>query len=114
MNGTGIFEKVNCINKYLVHLKSLLNDNGQIIIDSNDLQYMYDTNEQGGIWVPADRYYGELEFSTKYKGQQSESFPWLYLDERLFQQYYVSNGLQFEVYHRGDNYDYLGVLGVVL
>ena len=114
MNGTGIFEMVSRINKYLVHLKSLLNDNGQIILDSSDLQYMYDTNKQGGIWVPADRYYGELEFTMEYKGEQSAPFPWLYLDERLLQQYCESNGLQFEVSHRGDNYNYLGVLGVVL
>jgi len=114
MNGTGIFEKVNCINKHLVHLKSLLNDNGQIIIDSSDLKYMYDTNEQGGIWVPADRYYGELEFTMKYKGEQSANFPWLYLDEHLFQQYCESNGLKFEISLRGENLDYLGVLGVVL
>lgn len=110
MNGTGIFERIERINEYLIHLKSLLKENGQILIDSSDLRYMYDTDENGGIWVPPDRYYGELEYRMTYKGEQSASFPWLYLDARLFQQYCESNGLTFEVALRGDNFDYLGCL----
>ena len=40
MNGTGIFQKLKYISTYLQHLKTLLNPNGQILIDSSDLQYM--------------------------------------------------------------------------
>ena len=56
MNGTGIFETIDQVSNYLHHLKSLLQPNGQILIDSSDLKYMYDTSEEGGIWVSA----GEL------------------------------------------------------
>lgn len=46
MNGTGIFETLeNCI-KYLLKLKSLLNENGQILIDSSDIIYMFDQDER--------------------------------------------------------------------
>ena len=110
MNGTGIFQNLDNTSKYLQHLKSLLNPNGQILIDSSDLQYMYDSTEEGGLLVPADRYYGELEFTMTYKGMESESFEWLYLDENLFEQLCDENNLNFEVISRGDNFDYLAKL----
>ena len=45
MNGTGIFGKLSETSKYLQKLKSLLNDHGQILIDSSDLIYMYDDDD---------------------------------------------------------------------
>jgi SAM-dependent methyltransferase len=110
MNGTGIFETLEQSSEFLQHLKGLLLPGGQILIDSSDLQYMYDSSEEGGIWVPADRYYGELEFTINYKGQKSEPFPWLYLDERLFEELAKENGLHFEMIARGKNFDYLARL----
>lgn len=107
MNGTGIFQNLENTSKYVKHLKSLLNPNGQILIDSCDLRYMYDSSEDGGILVPADRYYGELEFTMRYKELESESFDWLYLDERTFENICTLNNLNFDVIVRGDNYDYL-------
>ncbi len=107
MNGTGIFQNLENTSTYLNHLKSLLNPKGQILIDSSDLQYMYDPTEEGGILVPANRYYGELEFKMSYKGMESEYFEWLYLDEKLFENICSENNLNFEVIARGENFDYL-------
>lgn len=110
MNGTGIFETVEKTNKYLQHLKSILNPNGQILIDSSDLQYMYDRNDDGSIWVPQERYYGELEFTMSYKGETTPTFPWLYLHEALCKQLAEANGLTFGILKRGENFDYLARL----
>ncbi|TDI74619.1 MAG: methyltransferase domain-containing protein [Bacteroidetes bacterium] len=107
MNGTGIFEKVASVSKYLQHLKTLLTANGQIFIDSSDLKYMYDKSDEGGIWVPSNRYYGELDFKLKYKGEESESFPILYMDEALFERSCVENKMTYELITRGDHFDYL-------
>ena len=107
MNGTGIFQKLEYISMYLQHLKSLLTPSGQILIDSSDLQYMYDQGEEGGIWIPADRYYGELEYTIKYKGEVSKAFDWLYIDENLFESACLNESLRFEIKSRGENYDYL-------
>jgi 2-polyprenyl-3-methyl-5-hydroxy-6-metoxy-1,4-benzoquinol methylase len=41
MNGTGIFGKLEYVSKYLQKLKSLLAENGQILIDSSDIIYMF-------------------------------------------------------------------------
>tara|TARA_B110000503_G_scaffold101597_1_gene151784 strand:+ start:354 stop:1055 length:702 start_codon:yes stop_codon:yes gene_type:complete len=107
MNGTGIFQKLEYVSMYLKHLKSLLTPSGQILIDSSDLQYMYDQGEEGGIWIPADRYYGELEYTIKYKGEVSKAFDWLYIDENLFESACLNESLRFEIKSRGENYDYL-------
>jgi len=110
MNGTGIFESLSNVDIYLKHLKSLLNPNGKILIDSSDLKYMYDTTDEGGIMVPADRYYGELDYAMRYKKMQSPWFKWLYLDEAIFEQAALYAGLNFEVLQRGSHYDYLAQL----
>lgn len=110
MNGTGIFEKLEHVAHYLQHLKSLLAPNGQILIDSSDLKYMYDATEDGGIWIPADAYYGELQFTMCYKEMESEPFHWLYMDERIFESAALSSGFTFKVVERGEHYDYLARL----
>ena len=112
MNGTGIFQKMDQVSNYLQHLKLMLSPDGQILIDSSDLQYMFDATEEGGIIVPADHYYGELEFILKYKGVESEQFSWLYIDENRFQDLCEQNGLQCKVLARGDNFDYLAQLKI--
>ena len=58
MNGTGIFGNLLETPKYLQKLKSLLHADGQILIDSSDIIYMYDENDDGSFVVPANGYYG--------------------------------------------------------
>ena len=110
MNGTGIFGKVKNISKYLQKLKSLLAENGQILIDSSDIIYMFDEDEDGGKWISGDKYYGELEFTITYKGEKEAPFPWLYMDYNTLQNAAVANGLQCELVLEGAHYDYLARL----
>ena len=110
MNGTGIFGKLENVPNYLQKLKSLLAENGQILIDSSDIIYMFDEDEDGGKWITGDKYYGELEFTITYKGEKEAPFPWLYLDYNTLQNAAVANGLQCELVLEGDHYDYLARL----
>ena len=107
MNGTGIFGTLAETSKYLQKLKSLLNPNGQILIDSSDIIYMYDENEDGSFLVPADHYYGELIFTISYKRETEVPFPWLYLDYNTLQNAAHANGLQCELILEGEHFDYL-------
>src|SRR6478736_4687318 len=108
MNGTGIFGKLENVPTYLQKLKSLLNENGQILIDSSDLIYMFDEDEDGGKWISNEKdYYGELEFTVTYKGQKEDTFPWLYLDYNTLQNAAPANGLECKMIVEGENYDYL-------
>jgi SAM-dependent methyltransferase len=110
MNGTGIFQTISQTSKYLQKLKTLLAPNGQILIDSSDIIYMYDENEDGSFLVPADSYYGELTFTISYKNQTEEHFPWLYLDYNTLQNAAFANGLQCELIEEGNHFDYLARL----
>lgn len=112
MNGTGIFGTLSETDKYLQKLKSLLQVGGQILIDSSDIIYMFDEDEDGGKWIPGEGYYGELTFTIQYKGETEETFPWLYLDYNTLQNATHGNGLQCELITEGEHFDYLAKLYV--
>jgi SAM-dependent methyltransferase len=113
MNGVGIFGKLENCNKYLSKLKSLLNEGGQILLDSSDIIYMFDEDEDGGKWIPSNNnYYGELVFNISYKGEKEEPFDWLYLDYNTLQNAAIANGLKCELILEGEHYDYLARLSI--
>lgn len=112
MNGTGIFGTLKGTSKFLQKLKSLLNPNGQILIDSSDIIYMFDNDEDGGKWIPSKGYYGELTFTVRYKNEKEDQFPWLYLDYNTLQNAAFANGLRSELILEGEHYDYLAKLSI--
>lgn len=112
MNGTGIFQQLSQVTSYLKHLKSLLNRKGQILIDSSDIQYMYD-DEDGGLWIDTNaNYYGELDYFLSYKGEDEAPITWLYLDFERLRLACEGVGLQCEKVLDGDHFDYLARLFV--
>lgn len=96
MNGTGIFQSLEKIDEYLQKLKNLISENGQILIDSTDILYMYDQDEDGGVLVPADGYYGELDYYIHYKGDSEKPMKWLYLDFNTLKNAAVANGFKIQ------------------
>jgi len=110
MNGTGIFQDMSQVSTFLKHLKSLLKPNGQILIDSSDIKYMYE-DEDGGIWFDANNdYYGELDYFLSYKGEQEQPMKWLYLDFNTLLPLCTSVGLNCEFVMEGEHFDYLARL----
>ena len=112
MNGTGIFGTLKDTTKFLQKLRSLLKANGQILIDSSDIIYMFDNDEDGGKWIPSSGYYGELTFTIRYKNEKEDQFPWLYMDYKTLQNAAFANGLQSELILEGEHYDYLARLSI--
>ncbi len=96
MNGTGIFQSLEHIDQYLQKLKSLVVENGQILIDSTDILYMYDQDEDGGVLVPATGYYGELDYYLHYKGESELPIKWLYLDFDTLENAAIANGFKIQ------------------
>ena len=96
MNGTGIFQSLEHIDQYLQKLKSLVAENGQILIDSTDILYMYDQDEEGGVLVPATGYYGELDYYLHYKGESELPMKWLYLDFDTLENATIANGFKIQ------------------
>lgn len=112
MNGTGIFETLEKTPLYLQKLKSLLHPDGQILIDSSDIIYMFDEDEDGGKWINGNGYYGEIDFTVSYKGEKEDTFNWLYLDYNTLQTASHENGLNCELILEGEHYDYLAKLSL--
>ena len=107
MNGTGIAGKIEHLPALFNRLKALLNQGGQILIDSSDLKYIYE-NEDGSFDINLNgAYYGEVDYQMIYKDIKGDSFDWLYVDFPLLKSIAESCGLQGELVAEGEHYDYL-------
>ncbi|PQV48194.1 methyltransferase family protein [Jejuia pallidilutea] len=110
MNGTGIFQELVQVSKYLKHLKGLLKPNGQVLIDSSDIKYMYE-DDDGGFWIDTNaNYYGELDYFLSYKGEKETPMKWLYLDFKTLKLACETVGLKCDPILEGEHYDYLACL----
>jgi SAM-dependent methyltransferase len=113
MNGTGIVGKMRKLDNFFAKLKELLNPGGQVLIDSSDLIYLFEEDEDGGVWVDAGAgYYGELQYSMSYKGETSEVFDWLYLDFDSLSLAASKNNFDCKLVKKGEHYDYLAKLSL--
>ena len=110
MNGTGIGGTVNGLKKLLVHLKSLLNKNGQILIDSSDIKYLFE-EEDGSVWVDLNNpgYYGEMRYEVRYK-KSFLSFDWLFTSFDKLKEIAFEAGLKTELVYTGKHFDFLARL----
>lgn len=110
MNGTGIFQELSQVSKYLTHLKTLLNIDGQILIDSSDIKYMYQ-DEDGGYWMDTNsNYYGELDYFLSYKNEEEVPMKWLYLDFETLKLACETVGFKCNIIKEGEHFDYLAQL----
>lgn len=111
MNGIGLAGKIRLLPQFLKHLKSLLQPKGQILLDSSDIIYMFDKDEDGGYWIPGDiDYYGEVTFQIHYNGESGPIFYWLYLDFKTLAEFARKENLNCELIVEGPHYDYLARL----
>ena len=107
MNGVGICEKLDNLSAFLIHLKSLLNTKGQILLDSSDVIYMYEEEDRETISKQAQKYYGEVSFEMVYQGQFGKLIHWLFVDFSTLQGHATRAGLKCELIMEGYHYDFL-------
>lgn len=80
MNGIGIAGTLSSLENTLLKAYQLLNEKGQVIVDSSDIIYLYE-DEEGGLWMDLNtEYYGNFDYQMEYNGITGEWFPWLYVD----------------------------------
>ena len=114
MNGIGIAGTLEVCEAFLIHLKSLLRPEGQILVDSSDIVYMYQNDADSSFQIPeTGAYYGEGQFIMEYKGEKSSEFPWLYLDFKRLCMAAGKVGMDCQLLNSGPYYDYLARLLVV-
>jgi hypothetical protein len=112
MNGAGIGETRAGLEELLVHLKSLLNEKGQILMDSSDIKYLFEEKD-GSVWIDLanDAYYGEMEYEVKYKKSVTK-FKWLFIDFETLENICKKARLKCEKLGSGENFDYLARITV--
>ena len=107
MNGTGIGQTISGLQKMLEYLKKFLSPEGQILIDSSDIHYLFE-EEDGSQWVDLanDQYYGEMEYELSYK-DTSVKFPWLFTDFSTLSDVAEKAGLDCTLVVKGEQDDFL-------
>ena len=112
MNGLGLAGKLENVNTFLQHAKSLLKEGGSIITDSTDIRYLYEDDE-GGLWMDLNSQYpGEMEFKMDYKKHSSDWFPWVYLDFENLEHEAEKVDLKATKILEDDNFHYLTTLEI--
>lgn len=107
MNGIGIVGTLERLPEFFKQLDKILAPGGQVLCDSSDISYVFET-EDGIIELPDDMsYYGEHSFQMKYKDTIGEPFDWLYIDADTLKQKAGRSGYAVEVVAEGEHYDYL-------
>lgn len=110
MNGTGIGGTLEGLEMLLKHLKTILTDNGQILIDSSDIRYLFE-EEDGAVWIDLanDKYFGEMEYEVIYKKLKT-SFKWIFVDFETLKATAEKAGFQCSLIEKGEHSDYLACL----
>ena len=114
MNGAGIAGTLNGLDRLLNHLKSLLAPGGQILLDSSDISYLFE-EEDGSVWMDlaSDNYYGEMEYTVRYREQVS-TFPWLFVGFEILSLAAEKAGMNIECMGEGSENDFLARLTLPL
>lgn len=107
MNGLGIVEGLHNLDIFFQKLKTILKPNGQLLLDSSDLRYLYDEDQMKQC---SCSYYGEIDFKMQYHSVESDVFHWLYIDYETLRLYASDNGFSSEKIAEGGHYDYLARL----
>jgi SAM-dependent methyltransferase len=111
MNGIGLAGTLENLAPLLTHLSGLLDVEGEILLDSSDIRYLFEEDTDGGIWVPGDRpYYGEITYQWEYEGIKDHVFPWLFVDFNTLEVAAFQAGFTAERLVDGPHFDYLARL----
>ena len=101
MNGLGLAGKLAAVPSFLKKCMSLLNPNGQLLIDSSDISYLYQDLQK------PEGYYGEVAYQYEYLGEKGDWFDWVYVDQKNLKRITDKLSLQLEILLTDENEQYL-------
>ena len=110
MNGAGMGGTLDRLPFFLEHCKSMLADDGQMLMDSSDLIYLFQEDD-GSVLIDLNAgYYGELEYTMSFNGHRGDPFKWLFVDFGNLSAAAELCGLKCELVMENDHYQYLAQL----
>lgn len=104
MNGIGLVETLKGLRHFLRHARTLLHPDGQLLMDSSDITYLYEDLPR------PDHYYGEIRYQYEYKNTRGSWFGWLYADQETLFEIAQSEGWLAQVIYENDDDQYLARL----
>lgn len=104
MNGIGLAGDLKGLELFLKDIKRLLKPDGQLLLDSTDLDYL--RHEPGAnvkriLKKGAD--YGKVRYQMEYRGVKGPFFHWLFIDEDTLRKYAHRTGWIFQVVYEEDS-----------
>lgn len=102
MNGIGVVGTLSELPGFLRQADQWLQPDGQLIVDSSDIAYLYEDEP-----LPTGYYYGEVRYQYEYRGQRGAWFPWLYVDFETLDQVAHSSGWSAQLVFQDENGHYL-------
>ena len=106
MNGIGIAETLEKLPKFFKKCNDLLNSNGQILLDSSNIEYMFDEEDE----KPEGIYYGQVKYILRYNDISSKRFNWLFIDFETLKNEAKKYGFECTKVLDGSHFDYLAKL----
>lgn len=114
MNGIGITGTIDRLPFFFKQCKNLINPNGQVLLDSSDIKYMFEEDD-GSLWVDLNKqYYGEVEYQMEYKNYLTDKFNWLFIDFETLKEEAFKFGFKAEKIIAGYHQDYLARLTLLI
>lgn len=110
MNGIGIVGVLSDLTPFLQNIKRNLTTNGQVLLDSSDLIYMFLDDDDSAVIDLNANYYGEIQYILTHKNIKSRAFNWLFISFDILKDYAELNGFVCEKICDGEHYDYLAKL----
>ncbi len=98
MNGIGLVENLDGLKNFLIRAKQLLAPEGQLLLDSTDFTLFPKFMKSWAVsQSKRGRYFGEVEYQLEYKGQLSEVYRWLFIDQKTLEEYALNTGWLFQI-----------------
>ncbi|MFT3738214.1 MAG: class I SAM-dependent methyltransferase [Breznakibacter sp.] len=110
MNGIGIAGNLEGVSRLLAKSKRLLAPEGQLLVDSCDIAYLFDDPQTEHLPETLDHYYGEIRYQMCYKQYRGKRFGWLFVDAKMLSAQANMHGLKCDVLEEGTNGEFLAKL----
>lgn len=105
MNGVGIAGDLDGLPLFLSKCANLINDNGQILLDSTDLKSLIEAEDVE--YNRSSEYLGELEYQMSFEAAETGWFKWLYVDIQKLQEITKKQHLTTKILLEGADFNYL-------
>jgi len=106
MNGTGISGTRDMFPEFLQKCKRLLANNGQLLIDSSDICYLFDDDDKMKTGAKG-KYYGQVKYQMIFDNNKSDWFNWVYFTFEELKNICAQNDMNCDFIFEGNETNYL-------